>query len=169
MTTQTDRLARAATRPTIALARIAIGILWLFSLRWKLPPDFAPATGKGLLDWMQLMVQHPSFDFYAAFVQNIVIPNFTLFAWIIFLAELLVGLGLLTGTFTRVAALGGLLMALNLGIGLLEVPGEWPWSYVMLAMWHLLFFVANAGMVFGIDGLRAARRPRAPLLLPDET
>lgn len=169
MQTRHDWLSREATRPFIALTRIAIGILWLFSLRWKLPPDFAPATGKGLLDWMQLMVQHPSFDFYAAFVQNVVIPNFAFFAWIIFLAELLVGLGLLTGTFTRIAAVVGLLMSLNLGVGLLEVPGEWPWSYIMLAMWHALFFVANAGMVLGIDGLLAARRPRSALLLPDES
>ena len=164
-----DRLSREGTRPYIALARIAIGVLWLFSLRWKLPPDFAPATGKGLLDWMQLMAQHPAFDFYGAFVQNVVIPNFTLFAWIIFLGELLVGLGLVTGAWTRVAAVGGLLLSINLGIGLLDVPGEWPWSYIMLAMWHGLFFVANAGMALGIDGLRAGRRPRSPLLLPDET
>jgi uncharacterized membrane protein YphA (DoxX/SURF4 family) len=166
---RSDRLARTGTPLFIALARMAIGVLWLFSLRWKLPPDFAPDAGKGLLDWMQLMVQHPSFGFYAGFVENIVIPNFTFFAWIIFLGELLVGLGLLTGAFTRVAAIGGLLMSLNLGIGLLEVPGEWPWSYVMLAMWHTLFFIANAGRVLGIDALLAARRPRPTLLLPDES
>jgi thiosulfate dehydrogenase (quinone) large subunit len=166
---RSDWLARNGTPLFVALARVAIGVLWLFSLRWKLPPDFVPATGKGLLDWMQLMVQHPSFGFYARFVENVVIPNFAVFAWIIFLGELLVGLGLVTGTLTRIAALGGLLMALNLGIGLLEVPGEWPWSYVMLAMWHLLFFISNAGRVLGVDGLLAARRPRPTLLLPDES
>jgi thiosulfate dehydrogenase [quinone] large subunit len=166
---RSDWLSRRGTFIVIALARIAIGALWLFSLRWKLPPDFAPDAGKGLLDWMQLMVQHPSFGFYANLVENVVIPNFSLFAWIIFLGELLVGLGLLTGTLTRIAAIGGLLMAINLGIGLLEVPGEWPWSYIMLAMWHVLFFVADAGRVLGIDGLIASRRPRPTLLLPDES
>ena len=34
-------------------------------------------------------------------------------------------------------------MSLNLGIGLLEVPGEWPWSYIMLAMWHGVFLVTG--------------------------
>ena len=144
----------------IALSRMLIGVLWLFSLRWKLPPDFAPATGRGLLDWLQLEVQHPTFDFYARFVQTVVIPNFTLFAWLIFLSELLVGLALLTGAFTRPAAALGLLMALNLGIGLLEVPGEWPWSYIMLAMWHGVFLVTAAGRVFGVDGW--LRRRLAP-------
>ena len=160
------------TRPTsrtaplwpIALARIAIGVLWLFSLRWKLPPDFMPAAGRGLMDWLQLEVQHPSFGFYADFVSGVVIPNFTLFAWAIFLSELLVGLSLLTGTLTRLGAAVSLLMALNLGLGLLEVPGECPWSYVMLAMWSFVFLVAGAGRIWGVDGWLRSRRPESGLL-----
>lgn len=135
----------------IAVSRILIGILWLFSLRWKLPPDFAPATGRGLMEWLQLEVQYPAFPFYADFVATVVIPNFTIFAWIIFLSELIVGLSLLTGTLTRLGAAVGLLMSINLGIGLLEVPGEWPWSYVMMAMWHGTFVVVGAGRLWGID------------------
>ncbi|MDE0197928.1 MAG: hypothetical protein OXK78_07025, partial [Caldilineaceae bacterium] len=57
------------------------------------------------------------------------------------------------GAFTRLGALLGLGLSLNLGIGLLEVPGEWPWSYAMLAMWHGLFLVTGAGRVWGLDGL----------------
>jgi len=135
----------------IAASRILIGILWLYALRWKLPPDFTANTGRSLMDWLQLELQHPAFDFYADFVASVVVPNFTAFAWIVFLAELLVGLSLLTGTLTRLGGLIGLLMALNLGIGLLEVPGEWPWSYVMLAMWQGLFLISGAGRILGVD------------------
>lgn len=148
----------------IAASRILIGILWLFSLRWKLPPDFAPAAGRGLLDWFQLEVQHAAFAFYGDFVASVVIPNFTLFAWIIFLSELLVGLSLLTGTLTRLGGVVGALMAVNLGIGLLEVPGEWPWSYVMLALWHGTFAVTGAGRVLGVDGWLRARVTAVPWL-----
>ncbi len=143
----------------IAGSRILIGILWLFSLRWKLPPDFAPSNGLGLMDWLLLEVQHPAFGFYADFVEGVIIPNFTFFAWIIFLSELLVGLSLLTGTLTRLGGTIGLLMALNLGIGLLEVPGEWPWSYVMLAMWHGTFVVVGAGRLWGLDAWLRSRFP----------
>ena len=136
----------------IAISRVLIGLLWLISLRWKLPPNFAPATGRGLLDWLQLEVEHAAFGFYGNFVESIVIPNFTLFAWLVFLGELVIGLMLVTGTWTRLAGVLGLLMAVNLGIGLLEVPGEWPWSYVMLAMWHALFVVSAAGRIMGVDG-----------------
>ena len=141
----------------VSAGRILIGILWLFSLRWKLPPDFMPESGRGLMDWLLLEVQHPAFGFYGDFVQTVVIPNFTSFAWIIFLAELLVGLSLLTGSLTRLGGAIGLLMAFNLGLGLLEVPGEWPWSYAMLAMWQGTFVVMGAGRVFGIDGLLRRR------------
>jgi uncharacterized membrane protein YphA (DoxX/SURF4 family) len=143
----------------IAASRILIGILWLYSLRWKLPPDFVPAAGKGLMDWLELEVQYPAFSFYGELISSIVIPNFTLFAWLIFLTELLVGLSLLIGTMTRMGGLIGLLLAINLGIGLLEVPGEWPWSYVMLAMWQATFVVAGAGRIFGIDRLLRKRKP----------
>jgi len=136
----------------IALCRMAIGVLWLFSLRWKLPPDFAPQSGRGLMDWLLLEVQYPAFEVYARFVESVVIPNFILFAWLIFLAELLVGLSLLSGTLTRLSGVLGLLMSINLGIGLLEAPGEWPWSYAMMAMWHGVFIVSAAGRVWGVDG-----------------
>jgi uncharacterized membrane protein YphA (DoxX/SURF4 family) len=136
----------------ISASRTLIGLLWLFSLRWKLPPDFVAASGRGLMDWLQLEVENPAFAFYGDFVAAVVIPNFAFFAWTLFLLELLVGLSLLTGTLTRLGAAVGLLLALNLGIGLLEVPGEWPWSYMMLAMWQGAFLIMGAGRVLGVDG-----------------
>jgi thiosulfate dehydrogenase [quinone] large subunit len=135
----------------LALSRMLIGVLWLLSLRWKLPPDFDPVSGRGLLDWLQLEVQHAAFGFYGDFVATIVIPNFTWFAWAIFLLELFTGLSLLTGTFSRLGSALGLMMSINLGVGLLEVPGEWPWSYVMLGMWHGTFLVTAAGRLWGVD------------------
>ncbi|MGD8623835.1 MAG: DoxX family membrane protein [Anaerolineae bacterium] len=152
-------LERRASLWPIALSRVFIGLLWLGTLRWKLPPDFAPATGRGLLDWLYLEAQHPAFQFYGDLVQSVVIPNFTFFAWIIFLSELIVGLLLLTGTWTRLAGALGFVMSVNLGVGLLEVPGEWPWSYIMMAMWHGVFVVTAAGRVLGGDAWLRRRLP----------
>ena len=145
----------------ISIARILIGVLWLFSLRWKLPPSFEPAAGsseRGLREWLELEVEFAAFEPYGNLIESVVLPNFTFFAWLIFLLELAVGLSLLLGFGVRLGALLGLGLSLNLGIGLLEVPGEWPWSYAMLAMWHGLFFVTNAGQVFGLDGNLRTRR-----------
>ncbi len=144
----------------IVLARVLMGLLWLYSLRWKLPPDFDGGSETGLREWLELEVAHPAFGFYADLIDSVVLPNFTLFAWLVFFAELVVGFLLLTGTFTRLAAFLGGLMSFNLLVGLLEVPGEWPWAYVMMMMWHGTFLVAAAGRVAGVDGLiRSKRRP----------
>ncbi|MEW5956845.1 MAG: hypothetical protein AB1801_03905 [Chloroflexota bacterium] len=135
--------------------RSLIGLLWLASLRWKLPPAFAaPAGQRSLLDWLHLEVAHPTLGLYAAFVANIVIPNFLLFAWLTFFIELIIGLSLSLGGFSRVGAVLGLLWSLNLAVGLLSVPGEWPWSYLMLIMWHGLFLVSTNYQTYGLDSLR---------------
>jgi thiosulfate dehydrogenase [quinone] large subunit len=144
---------RSPTAPLwpLAVARIMIGLLWLYSLRWKLPPDFDGGSQRGLREWLELEVEFAAFEPYASLISDVVLPNFTFFAWMLFFAELLVGLSLLTGTFTRLGAAIGLLMSLNLAVGLLDVPNEWPWSYVMLAMWHAVFVVVGAGQLWGAD------------------
>jgi thiosulfate dehydrogenase (quinone) large subunit len=145
----------------LALCRMAIGVLWLSALIWKLPPNFIPLEGlRSLREWMELEVQYPILPIYGQFVQSIVLPNFTLFAWATFIVELLIGLGLLLGAFTRAAAVLGLLMGLNLMIGLVEVPNEWAWSYIMLIMFLLVFIFTAPGRVWGVDGWRAGRRQR---------
>ncbi len=135
----------------LALARVLMGLLWLLSLRWKLPPDFDGGSERRLNEWLELEVEHPVVGLYATMIDSIVLPNFTAFAWMIFLVELAVGLSLLTGTLTRAGALVGLLLSLNLGIGLAAVPGEWPWAYAMMAMWHGTLLVAGAGRLWGVD------------------
>jgi len=135
--------------------RSLIGLLWLASLRWKLPPTFAAPEGhRSLLEWMQLQVAHPAVGLYADFVAGLVIPNFLLFAWLTFLVELAVGLSLTAGLLTRWGAALGLLWSLNLAVGLIAVPGEWPWSYLMLIMWHALFLVSVDKQIFGLDRFR---------------
>ena len=134
--------------------RSLIGLMWLGSLIWKLPPAFAPVEGRGLMEWLELAAAHPTLPLYADVVAGVVLPNFQLFAWLIFLVELVAGLLLFLGLFNRLGALLGLLWSVNLAIGLLSVPGEWPWSYLMLIMWHALFLVTPAALLWGVDTIR---------------
>jgi len=139
--------------------RTLIGLLWLASLRWKLPPAFiAPEGHRSLMEWLELEVAHPTFGLYADFVVNMVIPNFALFAWLTFLTEMAIGLSLTLGLFSRWGAALGLLWSFNLAVGLISVPGEWPWSYLMLIMWHALFLVSTGKQLFGLDALWRLKR-----------
>lgn len=57
---------------------------------------------------------HPSVQgWYAAFLQHIVLPNAAAFSYVITFGEILVGLGLLFGALTGIAAFFGLFMNLN--------------------------------------------------------
>lgn len=55
----------------------------------------------------------PVQDWYAGFLQHVVVPNAGLFAYLITFGELAVGLGLLVGALTGIAAFFGLVMNLN--------------------------------------------------------
>jgi thiosulfate dehydrogenase [quinone] large subunit len=67
---------------------------------------------------------------YHDFAFNLVLPHFGLFGPLILLAEIAVGLGLLTGVLGRLAALGGALLALNVGVAAIGA-GEWTFEYLL--------------------------------------
>ena len=48
-------------------------------------------------------------------------------------------------------------MATNITIGILGVPHEWVWTYVMLIMFAVLFLLTDAGRSFGADAFLAPR------------
>ncbi|HEX8932308.1 MAG TPA: DoxX family membrane protein, partial [Patescibacteria group bacterium] len=57
---------------------------------------------------------HPDVSsWYASWLQNIVIPNAAIFSYIVAFGELLVGIGLILGLFTGIAAFFGAFMNMN--------------------------------------------------------
>ncbi len=57
---------------------------------------------------------HPTVQtWYAVFLQHVVSPNATVFAYLVSMGEFLVGIGLILGVFTGVAALFGVFMNMN--------------------------------------------------------
>jgi len=151
----------------VGLARIAIGFLWITNALWKVPPDFGFAAlpnppDPSLALYVQEMINHPPFGLYQTFMRDVVVPNGSLFGYLILLGEWTTGLLLLFGLFTRLGGLLGTLQALNLMIGLANVPGEWPWSYRMLVLLNLIIMVTAAGRNWGVDQvLRRRLLPRA--------
>ena len=133
----------------LAVFRIAFGLLYLDMALQK-----APWKNYGWLrGFIEQEIQHPAFGFVAAFLQDLVLPNLALFGMLTFVTELALGLGLLTGTFTRLVALGGLLWQVNIALQAFNVPGEWYWIWPLLTLPQFTFAACGAGRVAGVDAL----------------
>ena len=149
--------ATLATMTVLALVRGALGTIWFVETLWKLPwknygcpADFTLA-GSGLCDWIGREVAHPPFGLYHSFLVNVIAPNIRFVGFGVWLAETTVAALLFLGLFTRFGGLLGTLQALNLLIGLWNVPGEWHSAYVMLVALNLIFLVIPAGRFLGTD------------------
>lgn len=154
-------------------------LLWKLPPTFGCPPDFRFSTRdqatSGLCDWIGREATYAgnlhvfnldlhllggsgfSFDLspisalYGAFLHGFVLPNFSWMAWLIFAMELFITISILFGLLARLGAIVGTLQALNLTIGLLPVPGEWEWTYIMLATLNFIFLTTAAGRAFGLD------------------
>jgi uncharacterized membrane protein YphA (DoxX/SURF4 family) len=164
--TQTIDGARTELIPYRALAqgfaalRIFMGLVWLSNA-------LAKVTDVGVVDWgffsfnviTRGTAQGIATDAASktqiaplgAFYRDVVLPNWGVFGILLTVAELAVGIGLLLGIATRLAAVGGLLLILPIWIMLWHTTGYlWEYPLVLLA-------IVPAGRVLGVDRLIAAR------------
>jgi uncharacterized membrane protein YphA (DoxX/SURF4 family) len=142
----------------LALFRIAYGVLFIDMALQK-----APWNNYGWLEgFIQKEIANPAFGWYAAFLQNVVLPHFALFGLQTFVIELVLGAALLIGAFTRLAGIAGFLWQVNIALGAFNVPGEWYWIWPLLTLPLFCFAFAGAGRVLGVDHvLEPALRRRA--------
>jgi hypothetical protein len=65
----------------IALAglRLLAGLIGLYNLVWKVPPDFGEHQRGGLYHLTYLAIEHPVFKPFSWLVEHLVLPNFTAF------------------------------------------------------------------------------------------
>jgi len=140
----------------LAALRILVGLMWLYNVAWKRPPDFGESSGTGLYGFTRAAVEHPVFPPFSWFVEHVVLPNFTVFGWMVLAVETLLAVLLLTGTLVRLAALVGVGQSLAIGLSVAEAPNEWPWSYWMMIGIHVVLLFAASGRVAAVDSVRVA-------------
>jgi thiosulfate dehydrogenase (quinone) large subunit len=141
-------------RTAIAIVRVGAGLLWLQNVGWKIPPDFGRGDPpSGLYLSASYAVSHEVFHPYAWLVERVVMPNFTIFGWLVLLVEASLGAFLLIGLATRFWAVMGMAQTIVIMLSVLNAPHEWYWSYVLMLLVNLALFATAAGRYAGLDGL----------------
>jgi thiosulfate dehydrogenase (quinone) large subunit len=104
------------------IVRVYVGYQWISAGYEKLTSGawvFSAHDGAGLKGFVmgalaQSQGAHPAVQgWYASFLQNVVLPNVTPFAYVVTFGEIAIGLGLIVGCLTGIAAFFGLFMNLN--------------------------------------------------------
>ena len=154
-----DRQQRSPKNLLSFVLRFFIGCMWWQQSLWKLPPTYTdlPDGSGGLRYWVAKMVDGAAFQIHSDFVQYIVLPNFLLFAPVVYVTEVFIGVSLLLGVAVRLSGFVGAAMAINLWLGLYSTHGEWPWTYFFLIVAQLMFALNQAGRSLGIDAMIARR------------
>ncbi len=137
-----------------------MGVLWLANLSWKLPPDFGRNDPEGLLYNFRRAEEHAVLPFLRSLVEDVVIPHFTLFGWLVFLVELTAGVLLTLGLFTRVGAFVGTVEATIITLLVVRAPHEWFWTYAMFIAINLVLILTPAARRLSVDAWLSRRRGR---------
>jgi uncharacterized membrane protein YphA (DoxX/SURF4 family) len=141
---------------TLTGIRIVLGVFWLLQLTWKPPPNFG-CPDKGFCFWLDQEIQHPLIPLYGEFIGAVVRPHAILFGWMTTVTEVLIGLSLIFGVFTRLGALVGTLWGLNLLIGLAKVPNEQPWYYAFIVLLNFLYVALGGSGQISVDRAKGWR------------
>jgi thiosulfate dehydrogenase (quinone) large subunit len=104
----------------------------------------------------QSSIDHPTLGLYRTFLQELVVPNFYLFGWLVFVSEMLIGLSLTLGLLTRAGGVLGTLQAINLLVAQ-GATEEGPWLYLGLIAANLAVVFTPSNREFSLDRRLAAK------------
>lgn len=140
----------------MGLARIAVGVMFLFFAQYKLMHrDFAHGGFEG---WVRPWLENNSFHFYRPVLRlTLKFPVF--FGYATGVVELMIGLSMLVGWQVRTFSIVGMLFMLNFVFATWYLPSGSPaWQYlgheldhIPLLLLFLIFFVHRAGETLGFD------------------
>jgi len=149
----------------LAIVRIFTGVVWLSN-------GLAKVFDVGTFDWgffsFNLITRgsaqgiaagasgQTSIAPLAAFYRDVVLPNWGTFGIFLTVGEVAIGIGLIFGIATRLAALGGLLFITPIWI-MLWHGNLYLWEYPLDLLPLVLFVFVPAGRILGADRKLAAR------------
>jgi uncharacterized membrane protein YphA (DoxX/SURF4 family) len=151
----------SAAGKAIAGVRIATSVFFLLFAEYKLAgPGFAHG---GFQRYLHDYIAHTAVSFYRPVLSGLVLPHSVVLGDTVGVVEAFVGISLLLGLWVRPASVLGGLYMLNLTLATWWGPGHGApvWRYFGAELDHLpllllfiIFFFADAGKVWGLDGRR---------------
>ncbi len=147
----------------VAIVRILTGVIFVAEGASKILGEFV----RGGFAKAVREIAAEAWPMWTSFLRSIVLPNAGVFGWLFALAELSLGIGLLLGLLTRVAAVCGVILMTLILLGQTRVPGgSWEkWvtagltaKFAFLLLW--LLFLADAGRVWAADAAFRRGGPR---------
>jgi thiosulfate dehydrogenase [quinone] large subunit len=155
----------SALSKTIAVVRMATSVFFLLFGEYKIAgPEFAHG---GLQTYLQDYIANSAVSFYRPVLSGLVLPHAVFFGYIVGIVELAVGISLLIGLWVRPTCILGGLFLLNMLLATWWAPGHGVpvWRYFGNELEHLpllllliVFYAADAGRTWGLDGLVRANR-----------
>jgi thiosulfate dehydrogenase (quinone) large subunit len=146
---------------TIAIVRMAASVFFLLFGEYKVTgPGFAHG---GFQNYLQDYIANSAVSFYRPFLAGLILPHAVFFGYLVGVVELLIGISLLVGLWVRPACVVAILFLLNMLLATWWEPGHGVpvWRYFGAELDHLpllllfiIFFAADAGRVWGLDGRR---------------
>lgn len=141
--------------------RIATSVFFLLFGQYKV---FGSAFANGgFQQYLQSFVQNGAVSFYKPVLSDLILPHARFFGYVVGIVELFIGVCLLLGIWVRPASVLGALHMLSLTLATWWDPGHGVpvWRYFGAELDHLpllflfaIFFVSDAGQVWGLDGRR---------------
>ena len=148
-------------RQAVAVLRITIGVILVATWYDNLREGIYTADGiVGLFNYIFNDIGGGP-AFYRAIINGTILQAPGLFAGFQLVAELLMGLALLFGLFTPLAAAGAALFFFNLFLAYLGGQ-EWIWTYVLLTVSALVVALSQAGRAWGLDSMLLRRLGEPP-------
>jgi len=153
----------------LAVLRIAVGVWFAKAIFTKLSLTLAwgflpvPTASDRWLHVMPILVtkyaEGNPIGFFKEFLLTHVVPNSSTYAQLTAFGEAAVGLGLVFGCLTSLAAAIGLVLVVNYGLAVQWQGSAQQGFHYMLISTLVVILATRAGRVWGVDGWVRAHRP----------
>jgi thiosulfate dehydrogenase (quinone) large subunit len=151
----------SAADKTIAGVRMATSVFFLLFGEYKVAgPGFSHG---GFQSYLQDYITTSAVSFYRPVLAGLILPHAVFFGYVVGVGELLIGISLLLGLWVRPASILAILFLVNMLLATWWGAGHAApfWRYFGAELDHLpllllfiIFFAADAGRVWGLDGRR---------------